>query len=108
MFDPHKEDTPAAPPERIMRVSSEVVPAGRWAFQPPRDEFSPQALLDLRSLNEKFAGEHGFVTRSKDGSDFAFADGTILPHYLSWNPIETPKPDFHRPEFFGELKLQEP
>ena len=21
MFDPHKEDTPAAPPERIMRVS---------------------------------------------------------------------------------------
>jgi hypothetical protein len=54
----------------------EVAAAGRWAFQPPRDEFSPQALLDLRSLNEKFAGEHGFVTRSKDGNDFAFADGT--------------------------------
>ena len=56
--------------------ASEVAAAGRWAFQPPRDEFSPQALLDLRSLNEKFAGEHGFVTRSKDGNDFAFADGT--------------------------------
>lgn len=36
------------------------------------------------------------------------ADGTILPHYLSWNPIETPKPDFHRPEFFGELFLERP
>jgi hypothetical protein len=48
----------------------------RWAFKPPRDEFSPQSLLDLRGLNEKFAGQHGFVTRSEDGNDFAFADGT--------------------------------
>ena len=24
-------------------------------------------------------------------------------HYLSWNPIATPAPDFHRPEFFGTL-----
>ena len=47
-----------------------------WAFQPPRDEFSAEALLDMRSLNEKFAGEHGFVGRSKDGNDFAFSDGT--------------------------------
>lgn len=33
------------------------------------------------------------------------ADGTSLPHYVSWNPISTPSPDFHRPEFFGELLL---
>ncbi|MFS4454775.1 carbohydrate-binding family 9-like protein [Maribacter sp. 2304DJ31-5] len=30
-------------------------------------------------------------------------DATSTPHYLSWNPIDTKKPDFHRPEFFGEL-----
>ena len=33
-------------------------------------------------------------------------DKTAHPHYLSWSPIDTPKPDFHRPEFFGELILQ--
>ena len=32
-------------------------------------------------------------------------DLTAHPHYLSWSPIDTPKPDFHRPEFFGELIL---
>ena len=32
-------------------------------------------------------------------------DMTSHPHYTSWSPIETPKPDFHRPEFFGELIL---
>jgi hypothetical protein len=50
--------------------------SSRWPFQPPRDTFSPDALLDLRGLNEKIAGEHGFVTRSKDGNDFALSDGT--------------------------------
>ncbi|MCH5328620.1 MAG: hypothetical protein J1E02_06335 [Coprobacter sp.] len=34
---------------------------------------------------------------------FKCADGASLPHFLSWSPIDTPKPDFHRPEFFGEL-----
>lgn len=33
-------------------------------------------------------------------------DKTAHPHYLSWSPIDTPKPDFHRPEFFGELLLK--
>jgi len=28
------------------------------------------------------------------------------PHYLAWNNIETPQPDFHRPEFFGRLIFQ--
>ncbi len=25
------------------------------------------------------------------------------PHYLSWNPIDTKKPSFHQPRYFGEL-----
>jgi hypothetical protein len=49
---------------------------GCWAFRPAPDEFSAEALLDLRTLNGKFAGEHGLLTRSKDGNDFTFSDGT--------------------------------
>lgn len=32
-------------------------------------------------------------------------DELQVPHFLSWNPIEVTTPDFHRPEFFGELVL---
>lgn len=32
-------------------------------------------------------------------------DKTAHPHFLSWNPINVPQPDFHRPEFFGTLEL---
>ena len=30
-------------------------------------------------------------------------DKTARPHFLSWNRVSTESPDFHRPEFFGEL-----
>ncbi|AEC01999.1 hypothetical protein Spico_0774 [Parasphaerochaeta coccoides DSM 17374] len=33
----------------------------------------------------------------------ACGDGLERPYFLVWNPIDTPKPDFHRPEFFGRL-----
>ena len=33
-------------------------------------------------------------------------DGLSQPHYLSWNPISTEQPDFHRPEFFGVLEFE--
>ena len=51
-----------------------VAAAGRWKFEPARDDFDPKSLLDLRSLNDEFAGAHGFLTRTKDGNDFAFID----------------------------------
>jgi hypothetical protein len=33
-------------------------------------------------------------------------DKLSSPHYLTWNPVNSEKPDFHRPEFFGELKFK--
>lgn len=33
-------------------------------------------------------------------------DLTAHPHFVSWSPIGTETPDFHRPEFFGELILR--
>ena len=46
-----------------------------WAFLPPSDEFKADALLDLRGLNEKTAGEHGFIRLSEDGQSFLRGDG---------------------------------
>ena len=33
-------------------------------------------------------------------------DKLQTPHFLSWAPIELPKPKFHCPEFFGELMFE--
>ncbi len=33
-------------------------------------------------------------------------DNLSHPHFLSWNPIDVPAPDFHRPEFFREVVFE--
>ena len=33
-------------------------------------------------------------------------DELDTPHFLSWNPIKTESPDFHRPEHFGKLLIK--
>lgn len=33
-------------------------------------------------------------------------DELKVPHYLSWNPIRVSKPNFHLPEYFGELLFE--
>lgn len=34
------------------------------------------------------------------------AEGAENIHFLVWNNVETEKPDYHRPEFFGELTVE--
>lgn len=33
-------------------------------------------------------------------------DETNSPHYVTWNPIKTERPDFHRPEYFGNAYVK--
>ncbi len=46
----------------------------------------------------------GLVMR---GNFYKCADLYEFPHYGSWNPVQNPTPDFHRPESFGKLILGE-
>lgn len=50
-------------PDQIAANAQSVAAAdkGWFAFDPPPDRFSPSSAIDLRALNEKTAGEHGFI-----------------------------------------------
>lgn len=34
-------------------------------------------------------------------------DNLPKPHFMSWQPVGTPSPDFHRPEYFGEVLFED-
>lgn len=90
-------------------TSSQLKEIGRWSSLAPM-AFSeidgnffwelciriPFKLIEVdpKNLPEKLLGNF-----------YTCGDIAEQPHYVSWNPIKTEKPDFHRPEFFGELKL---
>ena len=45
------------------------------------------------------------LPESLRGNFYKCGDLTAHPHFASWAPVGTEHPDFHRPEFFGELRL---
>jgi hypothetical protein len=52
------------------------LPKNGWSFAYPADNFTDNALLDLRYLNENIAGENGFIQLSADGNSFQTENGT--------------------------------
>ncbi len=97
--DRHKDVTPFSKEElsMIKRLPS----LGRRAFNEMEGMFDWELIvkiplrimgIDPNNLPEKITGNF-----------YKCADGTDSPHYVTWNAISTPKPDFHQPDFFGEL-----
>jgi hypothetical protein len=37
------------------------------------------------------------------GNFYKCADDTANPHYVTWSPIGLPSPDYHCPEYFGDI-----
>lgn len=37
------------------------------------------------------------------GNFYKCGDDTDFPHFVSWSPIDLPEPNFHCPQFFGEI-----
>ncbi len=57
--------------------------------------------IPLELIGLKYEGKPLLVM----GNFYKCASATSLPHYLSWNPITTDKPNFHCQEFFGNIIL---
>jgi hypothetical protein len=57
---------------------------------------------------ESFAGKDIKTLSGKvfKANFYKCGDKLTQPHYLTWNPVGTAKPDYHRPEYFGTLEFE--
>ncbi|MCX7798814.1 MAG: hypothetical protein N2109_00545 [Fimbriimonadales bacterium] len=69
---------------------------GTWAFDPKPDGFSPAAAFDLRSLNERVAGESGYVRVDANG-DFVLGNGKPVRFWCVNTDVGREKPFVVRP-----------
>lgn len=47
-----------------------------------------------------------FTKRKFKGNFYKCGDKLNTPHYLSWTPIHSPKPQFHTVDFFGDILFE--
>lgn len=89
--------TPLCPDgwEKLFRVETEVSAAG-WGltFYVP--------FTYIKEHFPAFAPKAGHAMR---GNFFKIADRTDTPHYGCWAYVGTETPDFHSPDYFGDILL---
>lgn len=78
--------------------------ANRFPFDPKPDDFRPEALLDLRSLNEKEAGESGWVKGDGKGG-FLRGDGQELRFWAVGSFVLESRPWQQRPLWPSEKTM---
>ena len=85
---------------QVLRYAS----CGNKPFQELEGIFSWNLLvaIPLSLIGIEYSG----MPIEMKGNFYKCASGCTQPHYLSWNPIFTEKPDFHRQEFFGNIILE--
>jgi len=95
--------TPA--PEDVMKRIDRWASLGTEPFdtrnEPTRWELAlrlPVSTFFQHKLN-------GFDGLTAKGNVYKCGDCLPVPHFISWNPIKTESPDFHRPDFFGQMKF---
>lgn len=83
---------------QIIRVADVQGPChevgGRWDWT--LSLLIPYSVLGLDAKN---------LPAQLKGNIYKCGDETAHPHFLSWSPVGTPNPDFHRPEYFGNFIL---
>lgn len=85
---------------RIRRITS--LPLQAWSEADTLHTWDIAVLIPY----DLFGADPACPPETLKANFYKCGDETAHPHFLSWNPIDTPQPDFHRPEFFGELILR--
>ena len=96
--------TPA--PEDVMKRIDRWASLGTEPFdtrnEPTRWELALRLPVSTFFL-QKLSGFNGLTAK---GNVYKCGDCLPVPHFISWNPIKTENPDFHRPDFFGQMKFE--
>jgi hypothetical protein len=104
-FGPVKEARTLLPVEQLEAIRYERTLLQKRETKEPAINWTltlaiPVQVFSFHHFNS-FQGKKCKVNFYKCGDDLS------QPHYLAWNNIKSPKPNFHLPDFFGRAEFKE-
>ena len=97
------EDVQPFSPEKMARIERKCsFPREAFEEKDGLFEWTVELAIPLELI---FGAKKIAFPQKLKANFYKCADKTKKPHFLSWQPIELPKPDFHCPQFFGEIEL---
>jgi len=94
--------------EKGVRLTQEVQSVFRYStichrYEGERQVSDWNLYLEIPKQAMGFGGDELLSGQKIRANFYKCGDKTPKPHFLSWNPIDLPRPDFHVPRFSGSL-----
>jgi len=105
-YGPSNEKRTFIPAELIQQKIKTWSTLGKESFEEKTGNFNWEMVIVIPSSIFTYDEELNFSKLVSNANFYKCGDDTSKRHYLSWNPVKTSKPDFHRPEYFGILNFQ--
>jgi hypothetical protein len=104
-WGPGRHDRQFVDPALIKKISIGSSLGGS-PFDEKTGDFSWELMVRIPIECLAFTSLHGLGGIKAKANFFKCGDETSRPHFVTWNPVKTPEPDYHRPEFFGEIYFE--
>ena len=106
-----RKDPEPAPAEVIRSVQAlSTCGSVPFAERPAEEPWSLRVFIPLEALWHSELplkdGKPSLRGLRASGNFYKCGDGLTVPHFVTWAPIATEKPDYHRPEFFDLLEFE--
>ena len=102
-FGPDRHNREFVKPEVIEKHLRIVSTLGNRPFEERTGDYRWEMTIIIPSQLLTFHKGLNLSGRKSRANFNKCGDNTSEKHYLTWNPVKAPKPDYHRPEFFGNL-----
>ncbi len=100
----HERRFTQAQDNKALNISTDVE-GGLECVEEPR-RWSVRADIPFEFLEKYFGRAEYRSGKHMPGNFYKCGDKTVHEHYCCWNHIGLPKPDYHCPDWFGELVIE--
>jgi hypothetical protein len=98
----NRKPVPVKLAEKINTKSS----LGNQPFEEKKGNFNWEMMIRIPLETFVFDEIDSFNRLKATANFYKCGDETSEPHFLTWNPVDTKNPDYHRPESFGKVVFE--
>lgn len=79
---------------------------GNQPFEEKTGNFEWEMMIRIPIDCFEFSDLKSFSGLKATANFYKCGDDTAKPHFVTWNPVGTENPDYHRPEYFGKIGFE--
>lgn len=104
-FGPGRGNRTRISPEKVEQIEIEST-LGNQPIEPKSGNFVWEMMIRIPVSCFAFHSIKSLSNSKATANLYKCGDATAEPHFVTWSPVGTQKPDYHRPEFFGKVQFE--